>query len=84
EMMNQSLGTCPNFGVHFTLKFAERLQQDLRQALMDFSVGDIAATISLGAANISSEDRSYEDTLKRADDALYKAKRLGKDRIVTA
>ncbi|AKV98061.1 sensor domain-containing diguanylate cyclase [Marinobacter flavimaris] len=74
----------PNTAPDRALKFAERLQQDLRQALMDFSVGDIAATISLGAANISSEDRSYEDTLKRADDALYKAKRLGKDRIVTA
>jgi diguanylate cyclase (GGDEF)-like protein len=74
----------PNTEPDRALKFAERLQRNLRQALSDFSVGDIAATISLGAANITSEDRSYEDTLKRADGALYEAKRLGKDKIVTA
>lgn len=74
----------PNTAPDQALQFAERLQRDMRQALSGFSVGDIAATISLGAANITSEDRSYEDTLKRADGALYEAKRRGKDRIVTA
>lgn len=41
-------------------------------------------TASIGVTAIAPEDRSYEDTLKRADRALYKAKSMGKDRIVLA
>jgi diguanylate cyclase (GGDEF)-like protein len=41
-------------------------------------------TASIGVTTIAPEDRSYEDTLKRADRALYEAKGLGKDRIVSA
>ncbi|RUR30411.1 sensor domain-containing diguanylate cyclase [Vreelandella andesensis] len=63
--------------------FAQRLNQYFRKELSRFNVGDTFATASIGVTTMISADRSYEDTLKRADQALYKAKGLGKDRIVS-
>ncbi len=73
----------PNTGPDHALQFAERLWKSFRQELNRFSVGDVAATVSLGVATMLPEDRSYEDTIKRADTALYQAKARGKDRVVS-
>jgi two-component system cell cycle response regulator len=73
----------PNTESDRALQFAERLQTVFRQELKRFSVGNIVATVSLGVATMLPEDHSYEDTLKRADGALYQAKALGKDKIVS-
>jgi PleD family two-component response regulator len=40
------------------------------------------ATISGGLSEMTAGDTSYEDVLKRADDALYRAKRDGRNRII--
>lgn len=74
----------PNTGREEAMLFARRLHQCIRRELSQFSVGDIRVTASMGVTAIMPEDRSYEDTLKRADRALYDAKSLGKDRIVSA
>jgi len=73
----------PNTGPDQALQFAERLWASFRKELNRFSVGDVAATVSLGVATMLPEDRSYEDTIRRADGALYEAKARGKDRIVS-
>ncbi|MNR89001.1 Response regulator PleD [compost metagenome] len=74
----------PNTGPEQAMQFAERLQERFRQELSRFSVEGVVVTASIGVTTIVPEDRSYEDTLKRADRALYEAKSLGKDRIVVA
>ena len=38
--------------------------------------------MSIGVASIHPRDKSYEETLKRADTALYQAKRSGKNRVI--
>lgn len=63
---------------------AKRLQDRLKEALSQFSVAGTAVKASIGVTTIAPEDRSYADTLKRADRALYEAKSMGKDRIVLA
>jgi len=73
----------PNTGPGRALQFAERLQKGFRQELNRFSVGEVASTVSVGVATMLPEDRSYEDTIKRADGALYQAKALGKDTVVS-
>ncbi|TYC57630.1 diguanylate cyclase [Marinobacter sp. BW6] len=73
----------PNTGADQALQFAERLWASFRQELNRFSVGDVAATVSLGVATMLPEDLSYEDTIRRADGALYQAKARGKDRVVS-
>lgn len=74
----------PNTEHGQAVQFAKRLSQCFRKELRRFSVGHIFATASFGIATILPEDLSYEDTLRRADLALYKAKRLGKDQIISA
>ncbi|WP_449284611.1 hypothetical protein [Marinobacter sp. PE14] len=37
----------------------------------------------MGVATMLPEDLSYEDTIRRADGALYQAKARGKDRVVS-
>ncbi len=41
----------------------------------------IAVTVSIGMAKLFSEDSNFEGLLKRADDALYHAKKNGRNRI---
>lgn len=74
----------PNTEYEQATQFAERLRRVFRNGLSRFSVGDAAATTSIGVTSMTRSDRSYEDTLRRADDALYEAKGLGKDRVVAA
>lgn len=74
----------PNTEHGQAVQFAKRLSHCFRKELSRFSVGHIVATASFGIATILPEDRSYEDTLRRADLALYKAKGLGKDQIISA
>lgn len=72
----------PNVNLGDTVTFANRLREHFKLELSRFSSDDITISISIGVVTMVSSDRSYEDTLKRADDALYEAKRSGKDKVV--
>ncbi|MES2025208.1 MAG: diguanylate cyclase [Pseudomonadota bacterium] len=74
----------PNTGLEQAMEFAKRLHDRFRKELSQFSVEGTVVTASIGVTTMAPEDRSYEDTLKRADRALYEAKSMGKDRIVSA
>jgi len=63
---------------------AERLRQRIAETLQALGrIGD-AVTISGGLACFRAGDGSCEDVMKRGDDALYQAKRAGRNRIVGA
>ena len=74
----------PNTEHEQALQFAMRLHKQLREELSRFSVESTFATASIGIATMRPEDHCYEDTLKRADRALYEAKGMGKNRVVFA
>jgi len=74
----------PNTEHRQAVQFAERLQERFRAELSGFSVEDGAVTTSMGVTSMLPADRSHEDTLKRADRALYEAKWRGKDSVVAA
>lgn len=73
---------------HTTREQAAPIVERLRLRIADTlqalgSIGD-GATISGGLAEFLCGDNSCEEVLKRGDDALYQAKRCGRNRIVCA
>jgi diguanylate cyclase (GGDEF)-like protein/PAS domain S-box-containing protein len=73
----------PETALDQAIEVAERL----RLAIMDIHipVGEavVKYTSSVGVANLNDTDRNIEDTLSRADEALYEAKNTGRNRVVS-
>jgi diguanylate cyclase (GGDEF)-like protein len=71
-----------------TLTSAKMLLERLRHQVKNISIPNIAAvTISCGLAEwdpAATSADSGETILQRADDALYEAKRAGRNRVVTS
>jgi len=64
------------------MPIAERLRQRIADQLRELGTLGQGATISGGLSQMLPGDASSEDVLKRADDALYRAKHGGRNRIV--
>ncbi|MDP2570984.1 GGDEF domain-containing protein [Vibrio penaeicida] len=62
---------------------AKIIAEKIRMAVLYSSSQSLEITISLGVSQFQRED-TVADTLKRADEALYRAKLLGRNQVVTA
>ncbi len=74
----------PDTGAEAAASVAERLRvaiAELRTAAKD---GVIAVTTSIGVCTVPDGDVDIDAALAAADDALYRAKRAGRDRVVLA
>ena len=60
----------------------QRLVDQISRLKIRTEHGQIGMTVSLGATMYSADDISIDSLLKRADDALYKAKNAGRNQIV--
>ena len=74
----------PETKLKHAILFANRLHDFFNAELSQFSINEKPTTVSIGVTTIIPSDKSYEDMLKRADDALYKAKNQGKNQVVLA
>jgi len=63
-------------------KVAQRLLDGVRSNTLLYKEHQIKITLSIGSAALNEED-DVESFIERADKALYKAKSLGKDQLVT-
>ncbi|MDX2222431.1 MAG: diguanylate cyclase [Rhodospirillaceae bacterium] len=63
---------------------AERLRQAVGLQPIFSHKGPVVVTASLGLAAYLPQDKSLEDAVKRADEALYAAKRSGRNRVEIA
>ncbi|HUI68606.1 MAG TPA: sensor domain-containing diguanylate cyclase [Nitrospirota bacterium] len=74
----------PELELHDAVSVAERLRMVVEKtsfSIKDKKPGD-TVTVSLGVAGISpSEDISFEEFIKKADEALYLSKRTGRNRV---
>ncbi|HCQ20859.1 MAG: diguanylate cyclase [Aphanizomenon sp.] len=61
------------------VELAERLCEQIRNLEIDTTSGPIKITISIGMTVYQPDDKTDTSILKRADDALYRAKELGRD-----
>ena len=63
------------------MAMVEGLHVSFNRALSALAEDGLLATISVGMTGIKADDFSYQDTLKRADKALYQAKEQGKNQL---
>jgi diguanylate cyclase (GGDEF)-like protein len=63
---------------------AERLRHALAAQVLVAGAGTIAISVSIGVAVAHEEMRNQSDLMKCADEALYAAKRTGRNRVVAA
>jgi two-component system cell cycle response regulator len=68
--------------VHATI-VADRLRQDVENEVFNTRAGDaIPVTVSVGVSEFQGESDSADALMRRADQALYGAKREGRNRVV--
>lgn len=63
---------------------AERIRVDLEAMEVELSNGVVGCTVSLGVADCDLAGESMDRALKRVDDALYDAKKSGRNRVEVA
>ncbi len=63
---------------------AERLRSAVAETGIETGAATRDITISIGVSELSPDDRQIEETVKRADEAMYEAKRRGRNTVMTA
>lgn len=71
----------PDTGVEESIRIAEDLCRRLEATPMQTDGEQLTMTASFGVAAISEKDACLSDVVVRADSALYKSKRAGRNRI---
>jgi diguanylate cyclase (GGDEF)-like protein len=60
----------------------ERLREKVKDLCIRTQRGELSLSVSIGLTMLSADDLSIDPLLKRADDALYRAKNAGRDQVV--
>jgi diguanylate cyclase (GGDEF)-like protein len=63
---------------------ADRLRTAVEASAFATPTGERTLTVSIGVAVMAASDQAFDDLLRRADAALYEAKRTGRNRVVLA
>jgi diguanylate cyclase (GGDEF)-like protein len=66
------------------VQFAERLRQQVRNSTPTVYGEKVGVTVSIGVAGASIRTSGVELLMRQADQALYEAKQLGRDRVTVA
>ncbi|MEB3196438.1 MAG: GGDEF domain-containing protein [Candidatus Sericytochromatia bacterium] len=79
---------CPSTDAQQALQLAERLRQAIEDTILLGGVSGVevpqGVTVSVGVATAQTGQDAIEQILQRADAALYRAKREGRNRVVSA
>ncbi len=62
-------------------QLAEEIRSKIAGEVFEFEDQTITVSVSLGVAEIQKTDKSWQDLYKRADKALYKSKKEGRNRV---
>ena len=74
----------PNTGMDETFKNAERIRHAVEETPFKLSLTQEGqVTISLGIASYNGEEETAQDIIKRADNALYRAKENGRNKVIS-
>jgi len=64
------------------VELAERIRTEVAQVRVPGSSGAFGFTVSIGAASFMAGDAAWSDAVRRADQAMYQAKRSGRNLVV--
>ena len=71
-----------------SLQTATAIAEQIRQAMNDLKIpgisGDMQVSLSIGVAAITARDKNAFETISRADENLYEAKKTGRNLIIAA
>lgn len=70
---------CPETDINGSKKLLEKIRKNIEESKI---IEDLKVTASFGLTELKKDD-TLKEILKRADDALYEAKKEGKNRVVT-
>jgi len=71
----------PETELRAAVQVARRLCEDLSKLSITVKDDDVRFTVSIGVSLATKNDAVIEDVINRADEALYKAKRMGRNRV---
>lgn len=74
----------PHTGATEAAVVAERIRESMHRSEFSWQDEPVEITLSLGVAEVGPNADSFDDLLKAADQALYAAKRAGRDRVAVA
>lgn len=72
---------CPATDLNGALNVAERLRANVQNNKIIHQGIELSVTISIGVAEVSKESSSVESVISQADQALYAAKRAGRNNV---
>jgi diguanylate cyclase (GGDEF)-like protein len=78
------LAVMPNTTLEEALIVSERMHKAVGFEPVTFEGITIPVTVSIGVASSYSPEEDSEHAIKRADDALYRAKETGRDRVLAS
>lgn len=71
----------PDSGVNGAIETAKRIQHSLASHSIKFEDKEISVTVSIGISSVNQQHNNFEELIKDADLAMYKAKKNGRNRI---
>ena len=74
----------PGADEHAGMAAADGIRQRVEALRTGQATGDLPMRVSVGVAQARDRNDSYARVLRRADDALYEAKRNGRNRVMAA
>jgi len=76
-------GAFTNVSIEEATKIGEKIRKAISETVIESEKGPISITISAGVAQLK-EGESFDECLKRADEALCSAKSGGRNKVVTS
>lgn len=71
----------PDTPLHKAVQIGERIRKAIKDSIVEINDLKIPVTVSIGISSYYQNDTLSTQSLNRADEALFKAKRSGRDRV---